>query len=128
MAFPAGIPDELIRSSHRYVVHGVRSCVVLYGDDVVSFLSLFRRQGWILHYGRSVPSYSFIERIAILVISFSSYLDVWHSSDFLRPVSKCSRSTGSQRSSNDTNIIVAQHPTAPSLIVIPITVTLWPPL
>jgi hypothetical protein len=63
------------------------------------FLSFVRHEGWI-HYGRSVllVSCSFIERIriAVLVISFSSYLDALHPNDVLRPASTCSRSAGSQ--------------------------------
>ena len=69
-------------------------------------------------------SHRIIERSAILGVSFSSYLDIWHPNDILRRSQHAHRVP--QRSENSINRMVARHPTAPSLILMPIT--LWLPL
>jgi hypothetical protein len=93
MALPVGNPDKLTRSSHRHAAHGAPSCVALFGDKMLRFLSF------------APPS-----RVdSSHPVSMSGR----NPNDFLRPVPTCS------------NSLVPKHPTAPPLILMPIT--LWPP-
>ena len=111
-----------IRPNHHCVVHGVRLrflyMTMKLRSGMFSFICFpikFTR--------RSVLSYFFIERIAILVVSFSPTLTFC-----ARPQRGLNASHGvpaacseNHKNSDWPPSIVAQHPTAPSLIIMSIT-------